>query len=141
MKDSKRATPINEAKYTPVDKEPKEEIQNESLFAKGLAFGKNVVNYVGQKVTDGVHWVAKNTDWLVPSILMGAPIVLGGLAAISGNNNPSTYDPETNEYLNLDHKLTNQELVQANKIMREEDVSKAEALNEMGVLKYEKKRK
>ena len=140
MKDSK-GTPIKEAKYTPVDKESKEENQNESLFSKGIAFGKKAVNYVGQKITDGVHWVSKNTDWLVPSILMGAPIVLGGLAAIGGDKHPSTYDPYMNEYLNLDHKLTNQELVQANKIMREEDVSKAEALNEMGVLKYEKKRK
>lgn len=141
MKDSK--TPIKDAKFEPVVEKQTKENQNESesLFAKGLAFGKKAVNYVGQKITNSVHWVATNTDWLVPSILMGAPIVLGGLAAIGGKNNPSTYDPEMNEYLNLDHKLTNQELVQANKLRREEGITKAEALNEMGVLRYEKKRK
>jgi len=111
-----------------------------TLFEQAKTIGK-VWALKGKKgLATGVHYVAENAPWLVPVLITAGSFIMGG-AELFGGKQPTTFDPRTREYLYLDHNMTNDEIVKANQIMREQEMTKAEALNEMGLLKEEKKRK
>lgn len=111
-----------------------------TLFERAKTIGKDWTIKGKTGLAKGVHYVAENAPWLVPVLITAGSFIMGG-AELFGGKQPATFDPRTREYLYLDHNMTNDEIVQANQIMREQAVTKAEALSEMGLLKEEKKRK
>lgn len=111
-----------------------------TLFEQAKTIGKDWVIRGKKGLAKGVHYVAENAPWLVPVVITAGSFIMGG-AELFGGKHPATFDPRTREYLYLDHNMTNDEIVKANQIMREQEVTKAEALNEMGLLKEDKKRK
>lgn len=133
---TKEQKPID-AEFTPAENNEEKKM---SLFEKGKAIGKDWALKGKKGLATGVHYVAENAPWLVPVLITAGSFIMGG-AELFGGKQPATFDPRTREYLYLDHNMTNDEIVKANQIMREQEVTKAEALNEMGLLKEEKKRK
>lgn len=127
-----------EAEFTPAEGNSEE--KKLTLFDKGKAIGKTLVEKGKTGGAKVIHFVAENAPWLVPVVITGGSFLIGAVDLIGGKQ-PATFDPRTKEWLNLDHNMTNDEIVESNRIMREEGVTKAEALNEMGLLKEEKKRK
>lgn len=126
-----------DAEFTPAENNEEKKM---SLFEKGKVIGKDLAVKGKNSLGKGVHYVAENAPWLVPvAITFGS--FLFGSAELFGGKQPSTVDPWTRERLNLDHNMTNAEIVKANELMREQDITKAEALDQMGLLKEEKKRK
>lgn len=126
-----------EAEFTPAENEGEKKM---TLFDKGKALGKTIIEKGKMVGGKAIHYAAENAPWLVPVVITGGSFLIGA-ADLIGGKQPATFDPRTKEWLNLDHNMTNSEIVEANKIMREEGVTKAEALDEMGLLKEEKKRK
>lgn len=117
-----------------------EEDKKMTLFDQAKTIGKELAIKGKTGLAKGVHYVAENAPWLVPVLITAGSFIMGS-AELFGGKQPATFDPRTREYLYLDHNMTNDEIVQANQIMREQEVTKAEALSEMGLLKEEKKRK
>lgn len=127
-----------DAEFVPTEGTP--EKPKVGLFERGKAIGKDLASKGKTGLEKSVHYAAENAPWLVPVAITVCSFIFGSAELFSGKQ-PSTVDPWTRERLNLDHNLTNNEIVEMNKLMREQDVTKAEALNEMGLLKEEKKRK
>jgi len=81
------------------------------------------------------------------TFIAGALSLVGGLIGIgislarNSNDENRIEDDFVGSYWNLDIDVTNQQLLELNQLMIDEGISKGEALNRLGWLKEEKKRK
>lgn len=73
--------------------------------------------------------------------LISGLIFVGSSLARNGNEENRIEDDFVGSYWNLDIDVTNQQLLELNQLMIDEGISKGEALNRLGWLKEEKKRK
>lgn len=128
---------IIDAEITPVtNKQEKEKAWTEKMSDR--------FNRVVAKVGPAVHKVAENLGWIIPA----AGLTISGLGAISGLFSGTkklekclVEDNYTGEDLLVKHPLTNSDILEMSDRMKEDGVTKAEALYDMGLLRNEKRRK
>lgn len=126
-------------KVKTVDEENKspEKAKPMTLFEKAKELGAKCGEYVAK----GIHVTADNIGWAMPVGIFIYSVGSGLFNYWAHKGETYTEDPQIGERLLIDHPLNNQESLELSQKMREEGVTKAEALNDMGLLKYEKKRR
>lgn len=105
---------------------------------------KDKGNEALDKAEPYIHKVADNISWIVPAAIGGFSILSGLASILSGNKQRDAClveDDFTGEEVYAKHPLTNDEILAMTQEMRANGSTKAEALNDLGLLRKERKRK
>lgn len=127
---------IIDAKTTPVVEEETKKTWLDKVKEKG--------NEALDKAEPYVHKVADNIGWIVPAAIGGFSVLSGLMSILSGNKQREAClveDDYTGEEVYAKHPLTNDEILAMTQEMRTNGSTKAEALNNLGLLRKERKRK
>ena len=127
---------MSEEKTVPETKDEPEVIQEESKI-------KTFFKKCGDGLVKGIHWCAENPGAIVPVLIGGFSAISGIVTLFSGNDKLEhclSEDDRTGEMLATKHPLTNEQVLKLGDMM-DEGMSKGEALQAMGLLRDEKKRK
>lgn len=123
-------------KTTPVVEEETKKSWLDKVKEKG--------NEALDKAEPYVHKVADNIGWIVPAAIGGFSVLSGLMSILSGNKQREAClveDDYTGEEVYAKHPLTNDEILAMTQEMRANGSTKAEALNDLGLLRKERKRK
>jgi len=101
-------------------------------------------DFVVEKTSPTVHKIADNIGWVVPAIGLTVSFISIIGSALSGDKKREAClveDDFTGEDLMVKHPLTNSDILEMSDRMKTDGVTKAEALDDMGLLKNERRRK